>query len=51
MLDYLNKEIGCRTAILGIQPVSLEVDGAMSEEVKRSVDHLIEDLGEILEQL
>jgi hydrogenase 3 maturation protease len=41
MLDYLKKEIGCRTAILGIQPGSLEFGGEMSEAVKRTAEQLI----------
>jgi hydrogenase 3 maturation protease len=48
MLEYLNKEIGCRTTIIGIQPVSLDFDGDMTPAVKKTVDELTQALGEIL---
>jgi hydrogenase 3 maturation protease len=44
MLDYLNKEIGCRTAIVGIQSESLEFGGEMCSAVSRTVEVLIHSL-------
>lgn len=44
MLDYLSKEIGCRVAILGIQPGSLEFGGEMTGDVRTTVDEMIEAL-------
>lgn len=41
MLDYLNKELGCRTTIVGIQPASLEFGGEMTAEVRVTVDEVI----------
>jgi hydrogenase 3 maturation protease len=48
MLEYLHKEIGCRTAIIGIQPKSLEFGGEMCEEVRETVEELTEALVEML---
>jgi hydrogenase 3 maturation protease len=50
MLDYLNKELGCKTTIIGIQPRCLEFGGEMTGEVKESVDAIIEALGQVLSQ-
>lgn len=50
MLDYLKKEIECETAIIGIQPKSLEFGGEMCEDVKNTVAELIEMLNKILLQ-
>jgi hydrogenase 3 maturation protease len=41
MLEYLQKETGCRTAIIGIQPGSLEFGGEMTKEVKAIVEELV----------
>jgi hydrogenase 3 maturation protease len=43
MLDYLHKEIGCRTAIIGIQPGSLEFGGGMTNEVRETVNEMINE--------
>ena len=48
MLDYLNKEIGCRTAIIGIQPGNLEFGGEMTEEVKKTVNEIINEIALLL---
>lgn len=48
MLDYLEKEIGCRTTILGIQPASLEFAGEMTEKVRETVGEVIQALIESL---
>lgn len=45
MLEYLQKEIGCRTMILGIQPASLEFGGEITPEVLETVEELIEAFG------
>jgi hydrogenase 3 maturation protease len=50
MLDYLNKEIGCRTAILGIQPESLEFGREMSKEVVQTAQLIKGALEEILSE-
>lgn len=49
MLEYLEKEIGCRTTILGIQPANLEFAGEMTQEVRETVEEVIVVLGDILE--
>ncbi len=48
MLDYLNKELGCRTTIIGIQPACLEFGGEMTEEVRIAVDEMITALDNCL---
>lgn len=44
MVEYLKKEIGCRTTILGIQPDDVTYGGSVSKEVKIAVDEVIEVL-------
>jgi len=48
MLEYLKKETGCETVILGIQPKCLEFCGEMTAEVKKTVDTLIEILSGLI---
>lgn len=51
MLEYLTKEIGCRTALLGIQPACLEFGGEMTPEVAETVGELTRALIDILTTL
>lgn len=51
MLEYLQKEVGCKTVILGIQPESLEFAGDMTPQVRETVDELIQTLQGLLEEL
>lgn len=48
LLEYLEKEIGCRTTILGIQPACLDFAGEMTAEVRETVDEVTKALGELL---
>ena len=48
MLDYLHKEIGCRTYLLGIQGVCYEFGAEMSLEVKASAEMIISALSSLL---
>jgi hydrogenase 3 maturation protease len=50
MLEYLQKETGCRTAIIGIQPGSLDFGGEMTEEVKKTIQKLIITLKELISE-
>ena len=38
---YLSSELGCRVAILGIQPKNLEFDSPVSEEVDRAIEEIV----------
>jgi hydrogenase 3 maturation protease len=38
---YLSSELGCRVAILGIQPKNLEFDSPSSEEVNRAIEEIV----------
>ena len=38
---YLSSELGCRVAILGIQPKNLEFDSLVSGEVIRAVEEIV----------
>ncbi|MGD0806435.1 MAG: hydrogenase 3 maturation endopeptidase HyCI [Anaerolineales bacterium] len=38
---YLSSELGCRVAILGIQPKNLEFDSPVSEEVDRTIEEIV----------
>jgi hydrogenase 3 maturation protease len=38
---YLASELGCRVAILGIQPKNLEFDSPVSEEVERAMEEIV----------
>lgn len=40
--DYLRKETGCSLLIMGIQPRSLEFDGAMSPEIAAAVEEAVQ---------
>jgi hydrogenase 3 maturation protease len=48
MLDYLQKEAGCRVCMLGIQAVTLEFGSELSPEVKITVDQVERALRELL---
>ena len=48
MLDYLHREIGCRTYLLGIQGACYEFGAEMSSEVKASVEMIISALSSLL---
>lgn len=49
MLDYLQKEIGCQVAIIGIQPECLEFGKEMTTEVKDTVELVTKSLKELLD--
>ena len=38
---YLSSELGCRVAILGIQPKNLEFDSPVSEDVNRAIEEIV----------
>jgi len=38
---YLTSELGCRVAVLGIQPKNLEFDSPVSEEVDRAIGEIV----------
>jgi len=44
LADYLQKETGCSVLILGIQPRSLEFDGALSAEAASAVEEIVQAL-------
>ena len=48
MLDYLTDQTGCSVSLIGIQPKTLEFDGAMSDAVISAVDILCEAISEII---
>ncbi len=50
MLDYLHKELGCRTTILGIQPACLEFGEEMTAPVREAVGEVIQAFGDALEK-
>ncbi len=39
---YLSSELGCRVAILGIQPKNLDFDSPVSEEVAQAVEEVFD---------
>ncbi len=39
---YLSSELGCRVAILGIQPNNLEFDSPVSESVFRAIEEIVD---------
>jgi len=41
LAKYLSSELGCRVAILGIQPKNLEFDSPVSEEVDRAIEEIV----------
>lgn len=49
--DYLKRETGAKTAILGIQPKSIELGGGISDEVARSADAALVMLERILKKI
>jgi hydrogenase 3 maturation protease len=38
--EYLSAELGCRVAVLGIQPEQMEFDAPVSAQVRRSIEEL-----------
>lgn len=51
MLDYLEHETGCATAILGIQPANLTFGASLDVEVRHSVAILVEELVNVFASL
>ncbi len=49
MLVYLQKEIGCQTVILGIQPACLEFGSDMTPRVQETVEELVQTIRKIIE--
>lgn len=45
---YLNLEIGCEVAVLGIQPQQNEISAELSPFVRAAVDEIIAGIGEML---
>jgi hydrogenase 3 maturation protease len=48
LADYLQKEVGCRVTVIGIQPKSLEFGQTMSPEVSAAVAETVHALRECL---
>jgi hydrogenase 3 maturation protease len=48
MIDFLLADIFFEPIVIGIQPRSLEFGAAVSQEVMKAVDEVVEALGEIL---
>jgi hydrogenase maturation protease HycI len=46
--DYLRRELGCRVAIIGIQPASLDFGESLSAPVAAAVDETVRCLAECL---
>lgn len=44
LANFLERELGCQVALLGIQPQSLEFDAPLSDPVKRSVARVKQSL-------
>lgn len=44
LANFLQRELGCQVALLGIQPQNLEFDAPLSEPVKRSVRRVKQSL-------
>jgi hydrogenase 3 maturation protease len=42
--SFLVSELGCQVMVLGIQPVQMEMDQPLSQEVTRAVDEVIAEL-------
>ncbi len=50
LAGYLAKETGCSITVMGIQPRSLEFDGALSPEVAQAVEEAVQALASSLAQ-
>ena len=50
LADYLQKEVGCRVTVIGIQPKSLEFGLTMSAEVSAAVAETVHALRECLRE-
>ncbi len=48
LAEYLNSELGCEVALLGIQPETLDVGAGLSQTVRQAVDGVIRDLRRII---
>jgi hydrogenase 3 maturation protease len=48
LADYIQREIGCRVTVIGIQPASIEFGEQMSPEVSAAVRETVSDLRECL---
>jgi hydrogenase 3 maturation protease len=46
--EYIARETGCDLAFIGIQPLSLEFDGALSPVVARAIEETAEAIGQWL---
>jgi hydrogenase 3 maturation protease len=49
LADYIQREIGCRVSVIGIQPASIEFGESMSPEVSAAVQDTVRDLRECLQ--
>lgn len=49
MMEYLQKELGCRTTILGIQPHCLEFGEEMTPQVRETALEVIREFGDVLD--
>ncbi len=49
LMDYLAAETGARVILVAVQPGGLEPGGPLSDEVERTVNALVEVLGECVE--
>jgi hydrogenase maturation protease HycI len=46
--EYLEAELGCRVALLGIQPAQLDFDAPLSPDVERAVDEVAGEIFSLL---
>lgn len=48
LCDYIEKEIGCKTQVLGIQPESIEFGQPISQECLRSANQVVMEFSKLL---
>lgn len=48
LVTFLQRELGCRVLLLGIQPQTLEFDAPLSEPVRRAISQIKRGLRQIL---
>ena len=50
LTQYLNAELGCEVALIGIQTAQLDIGSALSPAVRRSVNELVQSVSAILKR-
>ncbi len=51
LVDYLEKSIGCKVTVLGVQPKVMEFGSPVSHCVERAAEDIAGELKEIIEQM